>query len=224
MSRSPPPPETWLRSPLVGSPGRGPRRALSCGFAAFCSLLPGPPCERSAAGFLRGAISAVLLKALVPGVLRDVSRLSLLREVLLLGPVAGALQIGGLVFLAGAARSLVAPPGRWNGWRVTLCHRRPHALMIAALRAGTWQPARIGRRAPSRRAHQNFSSSAKIQAQCRRSSSRARSRISQPTVSRDLTRGGAGGGAIDGCRRRLRAANCRTGWPARPSGLYVRGR
>src|SRR5689334_20074129 len=35
---------------LVGSPGWGPERWAGAGSVASCRLLPGPPCERSAAG------------------------------------------------------------------------------------------------------------------------------------------------------------------------------
>src|SRR5689334_8672937 len=35
---------------LVGSPGCGPERWAGAGSVASCRLLPGPPCERSAAG------------------------------------------------------------------------------------------------------------------------------------------------------------------------------
>src|SRR4051812_43024134 len=44
--------ETRLCRVLVGSPGIGPVRGRAAGFVASCWLLPGPPCERSAAGVL----------------------------------------------------------------------------------------------------------------------------------------------------------------------------
>src|SRR4051794_13905259 len=56
-SRSPPPPDTRLRREFVGSPGRTPWAVSSFGFVRSCWLLPGPPCERSAAAvFLLDAI------------------------------------------------------------------------------------------------------------------------------------------------------------------------
>src|SRR4029079_18476669 len=84
-SRSPPPPETRLRSGLVVSPGAGP-----CSSRSRCArpcpppwwLLPGPPSSRFTSCSPRCCfISAILLMALVGGVLLDVALPALFGEV-----------------------------------------------------------------------------------------------------------------------------------------------